>query len=85
MVPAQVQHVKRWRSIVSQVSQTFDLGAAQKSYYGQLFPLNPSGIVPVGPTAEDLGLRGESKKKKDAHKYFIEYNKDSLSPAAVQR
>jgi hypothetical protein len=71
-------------AVLLQVRQTFDLAAAQKSYYGQLFPLNPSGIVPVGPTAEDLGLKGASKKKEDAHKYFIEHSKASLSPAAAQ-
>ena len=39
-----------------QVCDTYDVAAAQKSYYGQLFPLNPSGIIPKGPTAQDLGL-----------------------------
>ena len=26
------------------------------SYYANLFPLNPGGIVPAGPTAADLGM-----------------------------
>jgi hypothetical protein len=34
----------------------FDLEDARRSYFQQLFPLNPSGIVPGGPTAADLGL-----------------------------
>lgn len=34
----------------------FDLDDARRSYFGQLFPLNPGGIVPSGPTAADLGL-----------------------------
>ena len=36
--------------------ETFDLEAAKQSYYKQLFPLNPSGIVPYGPTLSDLGV-----------------------------
>ena len=34
----------------------FDLSAARTSYYRNLFPLNPGGIVPAGPTAADLGI-----------------------------
>ncbi len=34
----------------------FDLEDARRSYFSQLFPLNPGGIVPSGPTAADLGL-----------------------------
>jgi hypothetical protein len=29
-----------------------------RSYFLQLFPLNPSAIVPSGPTLADLGLEG---------------------------
>ena len=39
-----------------QVSNSFDLDDARRSYFGSLFPLNPGGIVPVGPTIADLGL-----------------------------
>jgi hypothetical protein len=39
-----------------QVKDTYDIDAARNSYYGQLFPLNPSGIIPAGPSAADLGL-----------------------------
>lgn len=39
-----------------QVKDTYGVDAARRSYYGQLFPLNPSGIIPSGPTAEDLQL-----------------------------
>lgn len=39
-----------------QVSETVDVDAARHSYFTNLFPLNPSGIVPAGPTAQDLGL-----------------------------
>ena len=49
----------RWRGelwAVEGVASTFDLPAAVNSYYGQLFPLNPSGIVPRRPSLDDLGL-----------------------------
>lgn len=39
-----------------QVTDTYDVDAARQSYYGQLFPLNPSGIIPTGPSAADLRL-----------------------------
>ncbi|EFJ52989.1 hypothetical protein VOLCADRAFT_85800 [Volvox carteri f. nagariensis] len=39
-----------------QVSGTVDLDAARVSYFKNLFPLNPGGIVPAGPTAADLQL-----------------------------
>jgi putative glutathione S-transferase len=38
------------------VSDTVDVDGYRTSYFGQLFPLNPGGIVPIGPTARDLGL-----------------------------
>ena len=36
------------------VTLSFPPGACR--YYSDLFPLNPGGIVPAGPTAADLGL-----------------------------
>ena len=33
----------------------FDLDDARRGYYKDLFPLNPGGIVPVGPSPRDLG------------------------------
>jgi hypothetical protein len=49
-----------------QVSDTVDIDACRVSYYTNLFPLNPGGIIPSGPTAADLGLnqpagRGSTK------------------------
>eukprot|EP00198_Chlamydomonas_reinhardtii_P009687 XP_001699024.1 predicted protein [Chlamydomonas reinhardtii] len=38
------------------ISDTLDLDAARRSYFSSLFPLNPGGIVPAGPTAADLQL-----------------------------
>jgi glutathionyl-hydroquinone reductase len=40
----------------SGVAESIDLSDACGSYYRQLFPLNPSGIVPTLVTAKDLGL-----------------------------
>ncbi|EFJ52988.1 hypothetical protein VOLCADRAFT_102607 [Volvox carteri f. nagariensis] len=40
----------------AKVSGTVDLDAARVSYFKNLFPLNPGGIVPAGPTAADLQL-----------------------------
>ena len=35
-----------------QVSSTFSVDEARRSYFGQLFPLNPGGIIPAGPTVQ---------------------------------
>jgi hypothetical protein len=40
-----------------QVSDTVDVDACRSSYYRNLFPLNPGGIIPSGPTAADLQLQ----------------------------
>ena len=42
-----------------QVRDTVDIDAARRSYYTNLFPLNPGGIVPGGPTARELQLEKE--------------------------
>ena len=44
------------------VADTVDVDGYRVSYFGQLFPLNPGGIVPMGPTEADLGL-GEDPKR----------------------
>ncbi|CAN0553600.1 unnamed protein product, partial [Ectocarpus sp. 8 AP-2014] len=38
------------------VAETIDIDGCRRSYFAQLFPLNPGGIVPIGPSVEDLGL-----------------------------
>ncbi|CAK0733836.1 hypothetical protein CVIRNUC_000341 [Coccomyxa viridis] len=43
-----------------QISNSFDLDDARRSYFSSLFPLNPGGIVPVGPTLADLNLSREA-------------------------
>ena len=39
-----------------QVRDTVDIDGCRTSYYTNLFPLNPGGIIPSGPTAADLKL-----------------------------
>ncbi|MEB3358376.1 MAG: glutathione S-transferase family protein [Synechococcales bacterium] len=36
------------------VAATCDLEAVKRDYYGNLFPLNPGGIIPDGPNVSDL-------------------------------
>ena len=38
------------------IKDSIDLADATGSYFKQLFPLNPGGILPTPPTAQDLGL-----------------------------
>ena len=42
---------------------TVDVDDCRRSYFKQLFPLNPGGIVPSGPTAAQLGLVGERAER----------------------
>jgi putative glutathione S-transferase len=36
------------------VADTCDLESVKRDYYGNLFPLNPGGIIPIGPNISDL-------------------------------
>ncbi|MEO0970468.1 MAG: glutathione S-transferase C-terminal domain-containing protein, partial [Cyanobacteria bacterium J06639_18] len=36
------------------VSETCDLNSIKQDYYGNLFPLNPGGIIPSGPDISNL-------------------------------
>jgi putative glutathione S-transferase len=58
IIRADYPHVDRWMREMVELAGPglFDLQAAKTSYYSNLFPLNPGGIVPVGPSAADLGL-----------------------------
>ena len=54
-----------------QISNSFDLDDARRSYFSSLFPLNPGGIVPVGPTLADLNLsRDANRGPQDAKSVF---------------
>ena len=50
--------LRRWLGTMLELSGPglFDLDDARRSYYANLFPLNPGGIVPAGPTPADLGM-----------------------------
>lgn len=36
------------------IADTCDIDAVKKDYYGNLFPINPGGIIPIGPGWEGL-------------------------------
>ena len=55
-LPALVVHGVHTCSLRPLLQDCFDLDEARRSYFSQLFPLNPGAIVPSGPTAADLGL-----------------------------
>jgi len=44
-----------------------DVDGYRSSYFGQLFPLNPGGIVPTGPTERELGLGVDPARGSRAH------------------
>ena len=55
----------RWMRVlfsVEGVEGTFDLESARKSYYTQLFPLNPSLIIPTRPSMLDV-LQGPKNER----------------------
>ncbi|MBE9076429.1 glutathione S-transferase family protein [Romeria aff. gracilis LEGE 07310] len=35
------------------IAETCDVEAVKRDYYGNLFPLNPGGLIPLGPELED--------------------------------
>lgn len=49
-------------SVSVQVKDTFDVDDSRRSYFSSLFPLNPGGIVPAGPTLADLRLDEDPKR-----------------------
>lgn len=42
------------------VAATCDLDSVKRDYYGNLFPLNPGGIIPTGPDIDFLKLKPDS-------------------------
>jgi putative glutathione S-transferase len=45
------------------LADTVDVDDCRRSYFTQLFPLNPGGIVASGPTAVQLGLQGGQQQQ----------------------
>jgi putative glutathione S-transferase len=54
--PAIYEWMKRCWTNVDGVKESIDLADACSSYYKQLFPLNPGGVIPSTVTARGLGL-----------------------------
>jgi glutathionyl-hydroquinone reductase len=44
------------------IAATCDIDAVKRDYFGNLFPLNPGGIVPIGPGWDDL-LKPHDREK----------------------
>ena len=72
LVRADYPHVQRWMRemlrLDPSMASTFDLQAARRSYYTNLFPLNPGGIVPVGPDLDVLAPAIERDSSAFAHR-----------------
>lgn len=47
------------------VSETCNVDAIKRDYFGNLFPLNPGGIVPLGPDLENLNAPHGREKTSD--------------------
>ena len=68
-----------------QVRNSIDVDDARRSYFENLFPLNPGGIIPVGPTLADLGLDSEhGRGSQDLDKVFhLRSELKAAEPVAV--
>lgn len=64
-----------------QIKDTFDVDDSRRSYFSSLFPLNPGGIVPAGPTLKDLRL-DDDPKRGPHHSDKIFHKKAQLALAA---
>ena len=42
------------------MAETCDIEAVKRDYYGNLFPLNPGGIIPQGPDLDYLNAPVEA-------------------------
>ena len=53
-------HILRWMRDMLMLAgpNLFNLDDARKAFYKDLYPLNPSGIVPTGPGAAEVGFPG---------------------------
>ena len=65
-----------------QIQDSVDVTDACRSYFSQLFPLNPGGIVPAGPTLADLDLtKAHIRGTSDVETVFHMHTSASVSPA----
>lgn len=72
---------------MGQLSTTVDIDDCRRSYYTQLFPLNPGGIVPGGPETPDIlpsmheeDITRRVKEPLSQH-YHVRSHSDSISAA----
>ena len=67
-IRANYPNVERWTKEMLTLTgpDLFDLQDARKGYYSDLFPLNPGGIVPAGPSPADLGWRRGAERDRPA-------------------
>lgn len=63
------------------MKDTFDVDDSRRSYFSSLFPLNPGGIIPAGPTLADLRL-DEDPKRGPQHADKIFHTAPKLALAA---
>ena len=54
--PYILQWLQRCYDTIPSLQNTIDIADATSSYYKQLFPLNPGGILPTPITEKDIGL-----------------------------
>jgi putative glutathione S-transferase len=62
------------------LADTVDVDDCRRSYFTQLFPLNPGGIVASGPTAAQLGLKGGRQQEQS-----VENRGSRLAPQVYHR
>ena len=66
-----------------QVQDTINIDDARRSYFGSLFPLNASGIVPTGPTLADLKLSLDPQRGSTKHDDIFHTTAPLALPAPV--
>eukprot|EP01025_Chloroclados_australasicus_P018917 TRINITY_DN20106_c0_g1_i5.p2 TRINITY_DN20106_c0_g1~~TRINITY_DN20106_c0_g1_i5.p2 ORF type:complete len:404 (-),score=29.56 TRINITY_DN20106_c0_g1_i5:376-1587(-) len=62
-----------------QIKDTFDFDDARRSYFEQLFPLNPGGIIPAGPTFQDIFTQYLKRESFPEYNGSIFYEKQFIS------
>lgn len=67
-----------------QIQDSVDVADACRSYFSQLFPLNPGGIVPAGPTLDDLKLtEAHGRGSSETNAVFHMQQTQTSAPAVV--
>ena len=61
------------------LSSTVDIDDCRRSYFTQLFPLNPGGIIPSGPTSSDILPPAGGWEQQGAEEPWPFYERDSIT------